>query len=156
MDDPPDPAVLDVDMLIHVIATTAEDPDEAPEPVEEPAETGPDVAGDWPRLFVRSSDDYRKLVSDIRSTISDLRRRLGAKGKEPNCGRLRLGRACRASSQQRAEIEVQQSIIDEERGEIGRLEAELDLRNDFVKNIPFRQSRPDRFETGRSSDAATQ
>jgi hypothetical protein len=44
--DPTDPVVLDDDMLIHVIAATAEDPDESPEPADEPAETGSDAARD--------------------------------------------------------------------------------------------------------------
>jgi hypothetical protein len=62
---------------------------------------------------------------------------------ESNCSKLRLARACRAINQQRAKVKVQQAIVDEQRAEIERLSAELDLRNDFVKDIPFRQFRPD-------------
>jgi hypothetical protein len=142
IDDPTDRAVLDDDMLTHVIAATAEDPDEAPEPAEEPAETGSDVARDGPPPFVRSFDDCRKLVSELRSTTSDLTRKLGPKSKKSKCGRLMFARACRAINQQQAKIEVQQDIIDEQQAETERLSAELDFRNNFVKNIPFCQSRP--------------
>jgi hypothetical protein len=82
-------------------------------------------------------------MPELRSTISDLRRKLDAKSKESNYGRLRLARACRAINQQRTKTEAQQAIIDEQRAEIKRLSAELDFPNDFVKDIPFRQSRPD-------------
>jgi hypothetical protein len=77
---------LDDDMLIHVIAVSAEDPDETTELAEEVAA---------PRFC-----DFPKL----RDTISSLRKKLRAKTKDYNSDRLRLIRACRIINQQGAMI----------------------------------------------------